>query len=85
MPQFLGDTVTVTNTLFPNGEMGVVQGVDDTSGVSIYRVSVPSLGLVIASEDELTAVAPTVPVDAVVDPAPYSPTVITLDPPEVSA
>jgi hypothetical protein len=40
---------------------------------------------VIASEDELTPVAPAVPVDALVDPDPYSPTVITLDQPEVSA
>lgn len=81
MPQYAaGDKVILTNTLFPEGREGVVQATDDPSD-TVYRVSVPSLGLVIASEDELTTVAAAAPVDAAVDPAPYSPTVITVDPP----
>lgn len=78
MSQYVaGDKVILTNTLLPEGEEGTVQDVDATG---VYRVSVPSLGLVVASEDEVTAVD-AAPVDALVDPAPYSPTVITVDPP----
>lgn len=72
----VGDRVTVTNTLLPDGEAGVVQDITDSG---VYHVSVPSLGLVAASDDDLTAVEDRAP-EPVVD-APYTPTVISIDPP----
>lgn len=83
MSQYVvGDKVILTNTLLPDGEEAIVAEVD---AAGVYRVSVPSLGLVIASEGELTAVDAAAPVDASVDPAPYKPTVITVDPPVTPA